>query len=245
MSVIKRFSNLVRANANAVLEKLEDPETMLRDSIQRMERDFARCRERVGQLVTESKLATKRAAYHKSRAEEWMEKARLAVKMDKEELAKEALARRETETRRADEFQSILTEQETLAEEAKAALVELKDRIEKARGEMGGWIARQRNAKVRLHRSRQAAAGKEPSAGSRPAVVRSEAIEEFERIARRIEELECLADAQDELAREVSLPHLEKDSATTTSEGKPRSFSAEVELELQRLKDEMAAGSRQ
>jgi phage shock protein A len=242
MSVIKRFTNLVRANANAVLEKLEDPETMLRDSIERMERDFARCRERVGQLMAESKLAFKRVAYHKARAEEWLEKARIAVRMGKEDLAKEALSRRETETRRADEFQSILAEQETLADEAKAALVELKDRIEKARGEMSGWIARQRNAKVRLHRSRQSASGKEPSVCSRASVVRSDAIEEFERIARRIEELECQADAQDELAHEVSLPHLGKESVGATCANKPHAFSAEVELELQRLKDEAVKG---
>lgn len=240
MGVITRVKNIVRANTNAVLEKFENPEVVMRDSIERMEKDFARCRDRVGQILAESKVSKKRQAFHACKAEEWEAKARLALRKEKEDLAREALERKDAEARRADECAAALVEQETAAEEAKAALIDLKERIEKARVDMGEWVARERKAKTRLNNARRQAEGKAP-VGASPTVtsaftVSSDAIEEFDRIVRRIEETECLADAQEELARDARLGPR---TASSTASAEPKEYAPEVELELERLKEEM------
>ena len=91
MNIFSRFIDIVNANINAMLDKAEDPEKMLRLMIQEMEDTTIELRSACAADMAALEAASRK---RKSLAEEekrWEERARLAVGKGKDDLAREAL----------------------------------------------------------------------------------------------------------------------------------------------------------
>ena len=91
MGVFSRFLDIVNANINALLDKAEDPEKMIRLMIQEMEDTL---------IELKSSAAAKMATLAKSKREynefeeemkRWQARAELAISKGREDLAREAL----------------------------------------------------------------------------------------------------------------------------------------------------------
>src|SRR5690606_39606241 len=92
MGIFTRFKDIVSSNINAMLDKAEDPEKMIRLMVQEMEDTLVELKAScAGAMATKSKVS-RAAEANASRVADWESKARLALTKGREDLAKEALA---------------------------------------------------------------------------------------------------------------------------------------------------------
>lgn len=108
MGVFSRFMDIVNANINALLDKAEDPEKMIKLMMQEMEDTLIELKSScASKMATKAKLDRKRDELD-NLAKRWMSRAELALGKGREDLAREALM----EKRRA------LDEQARIADDA-------------------------------------------------------------------------------------------------------------------------------
>jgi phage shock protein A len=142
MGVFSRFSDIVNANINAVLEKAEDPEKIIRLMIQEMEDTLVEIRSAAAKCIADRKEHGRRIGYLEQEQDEWARRAELAIRRERDDLARAALS----------EKQAIADHVEQLKEETRV----LDDQLEKfnaditqLQGKLNDAKARQRSIIVR------------------------------------------------------------------------------------------------
>ncbi|RMF17575.1 MAG: phage shock protein PspA [Alphaproteobacteria bacterium] len=222
MGIFSRLSDIINANLNALLDRAEDPEKMIRLMIQEMEDTLVEVRSDAARAIADQKDIRRRLERLERLEGEWQRKAELALAKGREDLARGALV----EKAKVREMVEHLThESEQLAE----ALARHEDDICKL------------EAKLREARAKKAAlAARHKTAVNRLKVQRNlhdrrldDAFQRFEQVERRIDRLEGEAEA------------LEMGNAEgRTLEEEFRSLEVEetIEKELEALKKRLSGG---
>ena len=91
MGVVTRLVDVINSNINAALDKAEQPEKMIRLVIQELEETLVDVRSHAAKCLAEKKSLTRQAKVFESNISDWLSKAEVAIKKERDDLAKQAL----------------------------------------------------------------------------------------------------------------------------------------------------------
>jgi phage shock protein A len=214
MGVFTRVRDIINANINAMLDRAEDPEKLIRLMIQEMEDTLVEIKAAcAGAMATQKKVQRERE-HILGRLKQWEERAQLAVHKGREDLAREALLEKRRYLRQAEALESESTQCEALVEQYQDDIVQLEDKLTTAREKQRLLVQRHRHAQ-----QKQRAQQEIRRFDSADTVLR------FEQIEHRIERMEAEAD----LVNFARKPRLEEEFGLLEGDD-------EIERELQSLK---------
>ena len=189
MSIFSRISTLFKANINDVLTQVEDPEKILNQVVLDMQEQLAGAKQKVAAAIADEKRLYKQQTDAAEQAKQWEDKATIAVQKERDDLAREALARRNEHQQLADEYKGLWEKQKQAVEQLKVHLRELQQKIEEANRKKNLLIARQRRAKAQKQIHETMAGMKDGSA-----------FRTFDRMAEKVDVMEAKAEAAAEMA---------------------------------------------
>jgi phage shock protein A len=133
MSTFSRLRYVIAANVNALIEKAEDPEKLLRALIREMEDASEEARVACAELLAEQQRLVRAEKQLTEDAAQWQERAEHAVEKGRDDLARDALkTRAEIETR----HEATVDEQNRIAERVRQMeqdMSTLKDKLAEAK----------------------------------------------------------------------------------------------------------------
>jgi len=186
MGLFTRFTDIVNANLNSMLDKAEQPEKMIRLIIQEMEETLVEVRATAAKNIAEQKTHTRRVKSAKASMEHWQNKAELALEKEREDLAKLALAQKH---KYQADLEILEQENDKLAEflsNIQDDAARLQEKLSEARRRQEAYTLRQESAEVRLKVREQAAVYNI-----------EEAMSKFERYQQKIDRVEAQVEAYD------------------------------------------------
>ena len=92
MSIFSRLTDIVNSNLNAMLDKAEDPEKVIRLIVQEMEDTLVEVRSSAARTIADRKAHQRQIEQLEADRTAWRDKAELAVSRGRDDLAKGALA---------------------------------------------------------------------------------------------------------------------------------------------------------
>lgn len=184
MGVFSRLTDIINSNLNAMLDKAEDPEKIVRLIIQEMEDTLVEVRSRAARAIADKKEIERKRADFVSRAREWESKAELAVAKGREDLARGAVAAK----RKAEEMVVMLDRE---LEAVAKSLDKANDDLEKLQAKLKEAKAKQRSLEIRRNAAVDSVRINRQVYDGRI----DEAIARYERYERRIDELEAEAES--------------------------------------------------
>ena len=150
MGIFTRFSDIVNSNINAILDKAEDPEKIVRLMIQEMEDTLVEVRSAAARSIADKKDLNRKIGMLDREKEDWDDKAELAMRKGREDLAKAALI----EKSRVASAVDVLKEDYVAVDEGLAKLNEdiarLEAKLEDAKVRQKALLARHKTANSRL-----------------------------------------------------------------------------------------------
>ena len=188
MGILDRIRTVLKANINALISKAEDPEKMLNQLLMDMNENLLEAKKQVALSIADEKKLERQALENKAQGDEWEKKAMLAVKAGKDDLAKEALLRKQEYDGYAASFQKEYEAQHASVEQLKDALRQLQAKIEEASRKKNLLIARAKRAEAQ--KQIQQTMGT-LGAGS--------SFDTFDRMTQKVDQIEAEAEAAKEL----------------------------------------------
>ncbi|MDE0659323.1 MAG: phage shock protein PspA [Gammaproteobacteria bacterium] len=155
MSVFSRMTDIVNSNLNALLDKAEDPEKMVRLIIGEMEETLVEVRSTSARAIADKKELTRRHEQLRSEAAEWERKAELAISKDRDDLARAALVEKSKADEVAESVASDLDVLDGTLAKLNDDIGALQTKIKDAKARQNAIIVRGQAAKVRLGVRRQ------------------------------------------------------------------------------------------
>jgi phage shock protein A len=198
MGILDRIRTVLKSNINALISKAEDPEKMLNQLIMDMNEQLLEAKKQVAMSIADEKKLERQMLENKGQAEDWEKKAMLAVRAGKDDLAKEALLRKQEYDGYASSFQKEFESQHASVEQLKDALRQLSGKIEEASRKKNLLIARAKRAEAQ--KQIQQTMGS-LTAGS--------SFDTFDRMAEKVDQIEAEADAMKELSEVTADQKLE------------------------------------
>ena len=189
MGIFSRLKTLISANVNAMINKAEKPEKMLNQLIIEMNEQLIESKKAVAMAIADEKKLEREKDNQFTQAKDWERKAMLAVTSGKDDLAKEALLRKQEYDNAAAEYQKQWESQKTSVEHLKTSLKELQVKIEEAQRKKNLLIARAKRAEAQQKIQNTISS----VSGNRSA------FDAFDRMAAKVDEMEAMADASKEL----------------------------------------------
>jgi len=155
MSVFSRLTDIVNANLNAMLDKAEDPEKMVRLIIQEMEGTLVEVRTTSARAIADKKELSRRQASLRKEAADWERKAELAVRKARDDLARAALAERNKAAAAAEALAAELELLDGTLSRLGSDIAALEAKIKDAKARRNAITLRGQAAETRLQVRRQ------------------------------------------------------------------------------------------
>ncbi|MBN2494302.1 MAG: phage shock protein PspA [Deltaproteobacteria bacterium] len=221
MGIFTRLRDIVNSNLNAMLERAEDPEKLIKLMIMEMEDTLVEVKASAAGVMAQAKQARRKLDHCRAKASGWADKAQLAVDKGREDLAREALVEKRHWHRQAETQERELAELDGLVEQYHEDIRLLEAKLQEAQEKHRVLVQRAIHAQGKKKVNRQIR-----KASSHDALVR------FEKFERRIDR----AEAEAELVHFGRKPSLEEQFEELQE-------NEEIEKELAELRANKADGA--
>jgi len=186
MGIFTRFSDIVNSNINAMLDKAEDPEKIVRLMIQEMEDTLVEVRSAAARSIADKKDLNRKLSTLEREQREWGDKAELAIRKGREDLARAALVEKSRAGSAADVIRADYAAVDEGLGKLNEDIARLEAKLKDAKARQKALLARHKTASSRL-----AARQKIHDYKIDDAMVR------FEQYTRRIDDVEGRVEAYD------------------------------------------------
>ncbi len=221
MGLFDRLSRVVRANLNDMVSKAEDPEKILEQAIIDIQEDLVQLRQAVARSIATQKRTEQQYNKNQSEANNWQQRAQLALQKGDENLAREALVRKKTNGDTAAQLKAQLEQQTAQVDTLKRNLIALESKISEAKTKKD--MLKSRAAAAKANEQLQNTISSLNTGGSMAA---------FE----RMEEKVLMMEAKSQAAGELAGNDLEQQFAMLES-------GSDVDDELAAMKAQLTGGS--
>lgn len=154
MGIFSRLSDIVNSNINALLDKAEDPEKIIRLIIQEMEDTLVEVRSDAVRIIADRKEAERHIARLTAERDDWEAKAELAISKGREDLARAALVAKTRVADAVDSETKHLNDINTGLEQQGEDIARLQVKLDDARKREALMISRHKTATSRLQARR-------------------------------------------------------------------------------------------
>jgi phage shock protein A len=224
MGIFTRFRDIVSSNINAMLDRAEDPEKLIRLMIREMEDTLVELKAACAGVIADRKKLGRRLDDLQERQGHWDRRANLAVRKGRDDLAREALVEKRRYTRLAEGLETEMAEQDDLIHHYHDDIQQLESKLQTAREKQRTLV--QRHARAQHARRAQEEIRR---AGNH------ETVAKFEELERRIDRMEAEADLVNYGAAEAPLDQAFEDLVS----------DEEIESELADLKSRAHEAGRE
>jgi phage shock protein A len=200
MGFFSRLKSLIFSNVNHAIDKAEDPEKMLNQLIIEMNQQLIESKKSVALAIADEKKLERETQNQLAQSQEWEKKAMLAVSAGQDDLAKEALLRKQEYDNHYREYHKQWQGQKESVDRLKEALRDLQNKIEEAQRKKNLLIARAKRAEAQQKIQSTITS----MSGNRTA------FEAFDRIAEKVDQLEAHNEAVKEMDSLSDSSNLEK-----------------------------------
>ena len=222
MGLFDRISRVVRANVNDMVNKAEDPEKVLEQSILDMQEDMVQLRQAVASAIATQKRSQQQYNQAQSQANQWQSRAQLALQKGDENLAREALQRKKTHVETATTIKTALDNQTAQVDTLKRNLTALESKISEAKAKKDMLKARMTAARTQ-----------EQLNNTMGSLNTSGALAAFDRMEEKVLQMEARSQATAELAGGSGLEE----------QFRQLEAGSDVDDELAAMKAQIAGGS--
>ncbi len=224
MGIFSKLSTLIKSNINDLINRAEDPEKMLNQIILDMRDQLAKAKREVAAAIADEHKLRGQLEDEFKQAKEWENRAMLAVKEGRDDLAKQALMRHQEHAGRAKQLDETWKAQSAETEKLRGSLRQLNEKIEEAKRKRNLLIAKQKRAQAqrKIHETMSGLSD-------------TSAFEAFNRMADKIEESERKSIAAAAINEDLTGDSLEDEFKQLESGG----GAGQVEGRLLELKREM------
>ncbi|KAG2446926.1 hypothetical protein HYH02_008081 [Chlamydomonas schloesseri] len=149
-NLFARVSRIVTSFFNGLVGSFEDPEKLLDRVAEEMQEDMMRMRQATAQVMASQKQLSAKQKSMQASADQWLQRAELAVARGQDDLAREALRRRKVLQEDADRMNEQVVAQSQALEQLQANIRLLEGKLGEARSKKETLKARAASAKTSL-----------------------------------------------------------------------------------------------
>ncbi len=183
MGIFTRFRDIVSANINAMLDRAEDPEKLIKLMIREMEDTLVELKAACAGVMAERKKVQRQLEEMVARAGHWEDKAALAVRNGRDDLARDALVEKRRYALRQGHLQRERDELDHLIGQYHEDIRQLEEKLKSARDKQRGLIQRHVHARRKIQAQQEIRRADS-----------TEVMVKFEELESRIDRMESEAD---------------------------------------------------
>jgi len=150
-SIFRRINDVINANINDLIDKVEDPERMIKQIIREMEDNIVHAKEGVIIAIASEKRLFRELEQSRQQCDAWQTKAETAMTHNNEALARSALLQKKEYEKIINRVEPMWASAARSSEQLKHQLKQLGNKLNDAKRKKGSLIARQRAAQTQAY----------------------------------------------------------------------------------------------